>query len=65
LQGGSEVIEMTRFVGVNIWGETCDLLLSRDRFVNIGKVTKTLKATKGGDSEVVETYNLLGVVNWG
>lgn len=43
---------------VTIGGETDGLLLARDRFVEIGNDTETLKLMKGKVSEVVETCRL-------
>jgi hypothetical protein len=37
-EGASEVIERSKLVGVTIWGETESLLLSRDRFIEVGDV---------------------------
>ena len=37
------------------------LLLGRDRFIEIGNVTQTLKPTTEGDSEVIEISRLVSV----
>jgi hypothetical protein len=47
---------------VTIWGETDGLLLSRDRFVDIGNVTQALKPTKKG---VLRRPGLSAVPLWG
>ena len=55
------MVEIWRLMGVTIWGKRDSLLLSGDRFVNIGNVTETLKPTTEGDPEVRETSGLVGM----
>jgi hypothetical protein len=50
---------------VAIWGETDGLLLSRDRFAEIGNVTQTLKSTLERGSEAIERCSLMRVTIWG
>jgi hypothetical protein len=50
---------------VTIWGEMGGLLLSCDRFVEIGNLSPLLKPTKEGVSEVIEACRLVRVTIWG
>jgi hypothetical protein len=52
----TEVIETCRLAR---WGEAGGLLLSRNRFMNIGNVIQMLKPAKEGISEVTEICRLV------
>jgi hypothetical protein len=61
----AKVIETSRLSSVTIWDETDGLLLSRDRSINIGIVTETLKPAKEGVPEAIKASRPVGVTIWG